>query len=168
MKRHDRPRRCACAGFQTAGHSPLRAARAAVPPRRFAPQRQAALRSPSVTPRRRARIRAAAAIPASGSIASTGGTSRATTLPRRVMTTSSPASTQSSNCPNLFFASKAPTCLIFLPINRLAYSLDYSKSRETERHLSPERLRKSALPSKSSFLFVKAPSRGHRIEQILR
>ena len=42
------------------------------------------------------------------------GTRRATSLPWRVMVISSPRSTQSSNWPNLFFASKAPISRIMV------------------------------------------------------
>src|SRR5437588_8708218 len=65
------------------------------------------LRPPSVTPLLRAMMFSAAKRAFSRSKPPAAGTNRATALPRRVITISSPRSTQSSKVPSLFFASKA-------------------------------------------------------------
>src|SRR6185437_2585906 len=70
--------------------------------------RSLSFRPPSVTPLLIARILCAAARASSRLAPGRQGTSRATGLPRRVMVTSSPCSTQSSNWPSRFLASKAP------------------------------------------------------------
>jgi hypothetical protein len=77
-------------------------------------------RLPRVTPLLIARIRWAAARAVSRLNLPLASTRRATSLPCRVMVTSSPCATQSSNCPNLFFASKAPTSHIRSPVKLAA------------------------------------------------
>ena len=57
------------------------------------------------------------------------GTSFATALPRRVMTTSSPRSARSTSSDNLFFASKSPTSSMALI--QLAEQLAYSEQAPT-------------------------------------
>lgn len=66
-------------------------------------------KTPVFMARARCRMRATASKACRASGPEVLGTNRATALPRRVMITSFPASTQSSSMPSLFFASNAPT-----------------------------------------------------------